>query len=253
MTRVLGYLICGLLLACHGDPGSGETTGDDNLKTDEQKTLYALGLMLGRNLGSFHLKPDQLEIVESGIYDQTQGKAPKVDLQAYAAKVSDLARVGQGADARAEKDKGRQYALRVAKDKDAQTLPSGLVYIPLKEGRGDSPRSTDTVKVQYEGTLVDGSVFDSSFARKEPAELSMDQMLPCWSEALQKMKAGGKAKLICPSSLAYGEIARQMIPAGSTLIFEIELLEIRPREVTARPTDETRIGSRDAQPSATRR
>src|SRR5205085_352970 len=129
-------------------------------------------------------------------------------LQAYAAKVSDLARAGQVAATNGEKEKGKAYAEKAAHDAGAQTMPSGLVYIPVKEGQGDSPKPTDVVEVQYHGTLIDGTVFDSSIERKQPAEFALNRVVPCWTEGLQKMKVGGKAKLVCPSGLAYGEIAR---------------------------------------------
>ena len=106
--------------------------------------------------------------------------------------------------------------------------PSGLVYLPLKDGTGASPSATDTVKVHYRGTLTDGTEFDSSYGRGQPAEFPLNRVIKCWTEGVQKMKVGGKAKLTCPPDIAYGNraVGRQ-IPANSTLNFEIELLEIR--------------------------
>jgi len=113
------------------------------------------------------------------------------------------------------------------KEQGAVTTPSGLVYQSLKEGKGASPSATDTVKVHYRGTFLDGKEFDSSFKRNEPTSFPLNRVIPCWTEGVQRMKVGGKAKLTCPPSIAYGERgAGGVIPPNSTLQFEIELLEV---------------------------
>jgi FKBP-type peptidyl-prolyl cis-trans isomerase FkpA len=109
------------------------------------------------------------------------------------------------------------------------TTPSGLIYSELKAGTGASPSATDTVKVNYRGTLEDGTEFDSSYKRNEPVSFPLNQVIPCWTEGVQKMKVGGKSKLVCPASIAYGPAGRPpVIPGGATLTFEIELLGIGP-------------------------
>jgi FKBP-type peptidyl-prolyl cis-trans isomerase FkpA len=109
-----------------------------------------------------------------------------------------------------------------------ETTPSGLVYRSLKEGTGPSPAASDTVKVHYRGTLTDGKEFDSSYGRGQPAEFPLNGVIRCWTEGVQKMKVGGKARLTCPPAIAYGNRAvGGVIPANSTLVFEIELLDIR--------------------------
>ena len=108
------------------------------------------------------------------------------------------------------------------------TTASGLVYESLKEGAGDAPKATDTVKVHYKGTLLDGKEFDSSYKRGEPTEFPLNRVIPCWTEGVQRMKPGGKAKLTCPPAIAYGERgAGGVIPPNATLHFEIELLAVR--------------------------
>ena len=110
------------------------------------------------------------------------------------------------------------------------TMPSGLVYSTLREGKGPSPTAADTVKVNYRGTFPDGKEFDSSYARNAPATFPLGRVIPCWTEGVQHMKVGGKAKLVCPPQIAYGERgAGGVIPPNATLHFEIELLEINPR------------------------
>jgi len=121
----------------------------------------------------------------------------------------------------------KAYLEKAAAEPGAQKTASGLVYRDITAGSGASPKATDTVKVHYRGTLINGKEFDSSYARNEPAEFPLNRVIPCWTEGVQKMKVGGKARLVCPSSIAYGEGgAPPDIPGGATLVFEIELLGI---------------------------
>ena len=108
------------------------------------------------------------------------------------------------------------------------TTASGLVYESVKDGTGESPKATDTVRVHYHGTLADGKVFDSSVQRGQPAEFPLNRVIPCWTEGVQRMKPGGKAKLTCPPAIAYGARgAAGVIPPNATLTFEVELLGIK--------------------------
>ena len=121
----------------------------------------------------------------------------------------------------------KAYLEKAAAEPGAQKTASGLVYRDVTAGSGASPKATDTVKVHYRGTLINGKEFDSSYTRNEPAEFPLNRVIPCWTEGVQKMKVGGKARLVCPSSIAYGEGgAPPDIPGGATLVFEIELLGI---------------------------
>jgi len=116
---------------------------------------------------------------------------------------------------------------KASKEKGAVVTSSGLVYLSLKDGTGASPVSSDLVKVHYKGTLTDGKEFDSSYKRGEPATFPLNRVIPCWTEGVQRMKVGGKAKLTCPSAIAYGERgAGDAIPPNATLLFEVELLSI---------------------------
>ncbi|MCX9157727.1 FKBP-type peptidyl-prolyl cis-trans isomerase [Niveibacterium sp. 24ML] len=116
----------------------------------------------------------------------------------------------------------------MAKEPGAVTTASGLVFVSLQEGKGATPKVTDTVKVHYRGTLPDGKEFDSSYARNEPAEFPLTRVISCWTEGVQKIKVGGKAKLICPPAIAYGQRgAGGVIPPNATLQFEVELLGIK--------------------------
>ena len=119
------------------------------------------------------------------------------------------------------------YLDKAAAEPGATRTASGLVYRELKPGTGASPKVTDVVKVHYRGTLVDGTEFDSSYKRNEPADFPLNRVIPCWTEGVQKMKVGGKSQLVCPSSIAYGDRGSPpVIPGGATLVFEVELLGI---------------------------
>nr|WP_231402548.1 FKBP-type peptidyl-prolyl cis-trans isomerase [Caenimonas aquaedulcis] len=109
------------------------------------------------------------------------------------------------------------------------TTASGLVYQSLKDGSGKSPAATDTVRVHYRGTLMDGKEFDSSYSRGEPTEFPLNRVIKCWTEGVQLMKPGGKARLTCPAAIAYGErgAGGGVIPPNATLVFEIELLQVK--------------------------
>src|SRR5690606_20302368 len=134
------------------------------------------------------------------------------------------------AKAESEKKAGETYAAKAAKEKGAVKTASGLVFKSLKEGTGASPTKEDTVKVHYKGTLTDGTEFDSSFKRNQPATFPLGGVIPCWTEGVSMMKVGGKARLICPSNIAYGDMGRPpTIPGGATLVFEVELLGIESK------------------------
>jgi FKBP-type peptidyl-prolyl cis-trans isomerase FkpA len=198
-----------------------------DLKTEDQKTLYALGLVISQNLASFNLNPSDLESVLAGVSDGVLKKDLKVDVQAYAAKISQLQAARAGVAAATEKKAGQAFLERAAAEKGATRTASGLIITTLKPGTGASPKATDKVKVHYQGTLADGTVFDSSVQRGEPVVLPLNSVIKCWTEGVQLMKVGGKSKLVCPSDIAYGDQGRPpVIKPGATLVFEVELLEI---------------------------
>jgi FKBP-type peptidyl-prolyl cis-trans isomerase FkpA/FKBP-type peptidyl-prolyl cis-trans isomerase FklB len=198
------------------------------LKTEDQKTFYALGLAVSRSLGQFSLSDSELELVKAGITDGVQHKEqPGIDLNTYGPKIQALQQSRLGAVAAAEKKSGQAFLDKAAAEKGATKTASGLIISTIKPGTGPSPKATDKVKVHYTGTLTDGTVFDSSVQRNEPATFPLNSVIPCWTEGVQLMKVGGKSKLVCPSALAYGDRgAPPNIKPGATLVFEVELLEI---------------------------
>jgi FKBP-type peptidyl-prolyl cis-trans isomerase FkpA len=196
------------------------------LTTDQDKTLYALGIAIGNNIRDFNLTPAELALVTAGLGDASQGKQPKVDFEAYAPRIQDLAQERMSAKATVEKQASGAFLEKMSKEAGAVRSASGLIYIPVIAGTGASPTADNTVKVHYHGTLRDGTVFDSSVQRNEPISFPLSGVIPCWTEGVQKMKVGGKAKLVCPSDTAYGDGGQGPIPGGAALLFEVELLAI---------------------------
>jgi FKBP-type peptidyl-prolyl cis-trans isomerase FkpA len=227
--RIVGcialLLVC-CLAACKG-PGGKASESTVKPETEDQKTLYALGLMLGGNVSSMSLTPEELAFVKAGLTDAASGAKPQVELEIYGGKVSGFAAKKAADVAAPEKKKGQEFAEGVAKEKGATKTPDGIVIRTITEGSGSSPAASDRVKVHYEGKLIDGTVFDSSIKRDEPAEFLLNEVVPCWTQAVQTMKKGGKAQVVCPSDMAYGDRGRPSIPPGATLSFEIELLDFR--------------------------
>jgi FKBP-type peptidyl-prolyl cis-trans isomerase FkpA len=234
MRRLVGFVsVCAVaalsvgLIGCKSGGGGGG--GSVEPKTEDQKTLYALGLWAGRQVAPFGLSAEELDYVMAGMRDQVLDKKPVIDPQAYGPKVQQMANTRMTAKTDAEKKAGATFLEAAAKEKGAEKTASGLIYLPTTVGNGESPTPADKVTVQYKGTLRDGTVFDSSYERKEPASFTLRGVVPCWTEGLQKMKVGGKAKLTCPSNLAYGDRGSPpKIPPGAVLTFEIELLGIEP-------------------------
>ena len=197
------------------------------LETEDQKTIYALGLALSRNLGLFALEGDELDILVVGIRDGVLARDPKVDLQVYGPKIQQMAQARQAKVAEGEKVEAEKFLAAEAAKPGAEKTESGLIIIMEEEGTGPSPAATDKVKVHYHGTLRDGTVFDSSVDRGQPATFGLNRVISCWTEGVQKLKVGGKARLVCPSDIAYGDRGSPpKIKPGAALAFEVELLEI---------------------------
>jgi FKBP-type peptidyl-prolyl cis-trans isomerase FkpA len=234
LIRYATLTVCvGSLFACAKGATGSASSEAVKLETEDQKTLYALGFLVARPVKSFGLTPDELAIVKAGFTDNVTDAKAQVDLSTYGPLVSELAgkreslvRERESGKAEDAKKKGQEFADSVAKEKNATKTESGIVMRTITPGTGGTPAATDVVKVHYEGKLIDGTVFDSSVKRNEPAEFPLDRVVPCWREAVQKMKKGEKSQIVCPSSLAYGDGGNPPdIPGGATLSFEVELLD----------------------------
>jgi FKBP-type peptidyl-prolyl cis-trans isomerase FkpA len=198
-----------------------------DLANDEQKELYALGVAISQSLGDFALSESDLEIVKSGLSDGVLKRTLKVDMQTFKPKLQQLAQSRASVVAEREKRASAGFLSKAAAEPGAKKTASGAIVTTLKEGKGPSPKASDTVKVHYQGTLVDGTVFDSSLQRGQPATFPLANVIKCWTEGVQEIKVGGKSRLVCPANIAYGDRGSPPnIKPGATLVFEVELLEI---------------------------
>jgi FKBP-type peptidyl-prolyl cis-trans isomerase FkpA len=229
-------LLCGLLtlVACKGNANSGAAPSSGPLRTNDEKTLYSLGLLMGQRMGDFNLTPAELAVVERGISDQVLGRPPAVQLREWGPRINEMAQARSQARGEQEKARGREFAERASHETGAVRTPSGLVYKETRAGTGPQPTAEDTVRVHYRGTLTNGTEFDTTRGG-EPAEFPLRGVVPCWTEGMQRMRVGGTAKLVCPSDIAYGDRGQRAIPPGATLVFEVELLAIVPRPATPEP------------------
>ena len=199
----------------------------DPPKSDDEKAFYAIGTSMARQLES--LKPisaREMDLLIDGMKDVVNGEPLAVEQQEGANFVRTLVTARQKVALENEKAAAADFAKSEGAKSGAKTTESGLVYTEVKAGSGAQPKATDKVRVHYHGTLRDGSVFDSSVDRGQPAEFPLNRVIPCWTEGVAMMKVGGKSNLVCPASIAYGDQGRPGIPGGAALKFEVELIEI---------------------------
>lgn len=233
MKQIVTLIAFALLTA------SCDQLGGSSLSSDEDKAFYTIGFDMGSRLSPLNLSASEIDALKQGLDAALNGDEPSVDINLYAAKLQSIlaSRMNAGAAgatgnaaADAEKEKGMLFiADYLEKNANARQTPSGLVYEIIKEGKGLSPAATDIVEVHYTGTLTNGEVFDSSVERGETATFPLNRVIPGWTEGLQLLKEGGKIRLVIPSELAYGDQgAGAKIPAGATLVFEVELIAVNP-------------------------
>jgi FKBP-type peptidyl-prolyl cis-trans isomerase FklB len=224
------YIAASLVLALFA--GGVQAQDKPDLKDPKIRASYAIGTDIGNNFKRQGLEVDP-KALAAGLTDALAGKSGLTEAEAretlnqFRTQMMEKMQTKQKTDSEKNIKEGETFLAANAKKEGVKVLPSGLQYKVLKSGNGKSPKATDTVKTHYHGTLIDGTVFDSSVERKEPATFAVNQVIPGWTEALQLMKEGDKWRLFVPAKLAYGE--RQMGPTitpNSTLIFEVELLSI---------------------------
>lgn len=207
----------------------------------EDQLLETFGWFVGKRIGITELKftPEQTAAMIKGLQAAAAGKEAPYKLEEIGPEMDKFMQAKQEAYMAELKRQGLEASAKFLTEIKAKpgvvVLPSGLVYEIVQPGTGAFPKPTDTVKVHYTGTLIDGSVFDSSVQRGEPAEFGLDQVIPGWTEGLQKVNVGGKIKLYVPPQLAYGDEGRPGIPPAATLVFDVELLEIKAPAAPATP------------------
>lgn len=235
MKRTLNIVVSAAALVA---AGSLVGCNKAKLNTDQEKASYAIGQQIGRSL-----KMQNADVtvgsLEAGLRDALDGKEAKLkpeEMQAALQKMQEASMKKAQEAAEANLKKGDEWLANNGKQAGWTTTPSGLQIKIEKEGAGPTPKDTDIVKVHYTGTLTDGTKFDSSRDRNEPAEFPVNGVIPGWTEALKMMKQGTVAKLAIPSKLAYGPQGRPGIPANSVLLFDVELLEVKaPPAPAAQP------------------
>lgn len=218
----------GLLLMAFFTLSAQSALAQSAPQTEEEKAFYSIGAALARQLEMVQPISDrELDILVRGIRDSVAGRTLAVDPEEGNDHVKRLLEERQAKALALEKEASQAFLAKEAKKEGARTTDSGLIYTVIEEGKGPSPSATDKVKVHYHGTLRDGTVFDSSIERGEPAEFPLNRVIPCWTEGVAMMKTGEKARLVCPAEIAYGDRGGAgRIPPGSALRFEVELLEI---------------------------
>lgn len=219
--------VAAIVTGCQPKPATPKASE----RTDDQQAIYAFGVAVGQQVTGqtkqLRLTPEELAIFQEGLGAAIAGTTGDFDVKSYEEKFRKLAETRFAAAAEESKKQGEDYIAKAAAEAGATRTESGLVIRTLTPGTGASPKASDVVRVNYEGKLTSGEVFDSSIQRGEPAEFALDRVIPCWTEGVQRMKVGEKAQLVCPAGLAYGDRATGTIPANSTLVFEVELLEVK--------------------------
>jgi FKBP-type peptidyl-prolyl cis-trans isomerase len=210
----------------------------------DTELVEEFGWFIGKRVGLTELEFSKAEVdaLVKGLSTAAAGKDSPYPLDAIGPKMDEFMQKKQTAYMDKVKDKNTaanaEYFTKLKENKNIVELPSGLRYEIVKQGDGNFPKPADTVKVNYTGALIDGTVFDASDKHEPagPSEFALDQVIPGWTEGIQKISKGGKIKLYVPPSLAYGDDGRPGIPPGSTLVFDVELLDIKP---TAAPAPAT--------------
>lgn len=214
-----------------GDATSNDEAAatDDALATDEHKMLYALGAAVATQLEGFDLDEADLAIVQSGLTDKITDQDLAVELEEWGPRIAELAESRQTRLSEKEKARGEAFMAEQEARDGADKLDSGMIFFEVAEGDGATPGPTDTVTIEYEGRFVDGEVFDSSERAGQPGTFALNGVVACFGEGLQRMKVGGKAQLVCPPEVGYGEQGfPPTIPPNATLVFDVELLEVQP-------------------------
>jgi FKBP-type peptidyl-prolyl cis-trans isomerase FklB len=225
--KIIALAICfsiASLLSCEGQKGKSSIS----LKSTSDSVAYSIGVSIGTNMKKDGLDSLNLDVMKAGIMNAIHGDSLLVDAAESQNVIQAYLQGKQKQKGEANLMAGKKFLAENKKKEGVKELPDGLQYMVIKEGTGPMPTANDTVSVHYHGTLIDGTVFDSSIERGEPAEFPVGAVIKGWTEALQLMKVGSKYKLFIPSDLAYGErAAGPKIEGNSTLIFDVELLGIK--------------------------
>lgn len=226
-------LLMGALLAV-GCNKNGGASGSKAPSTDDEKVFYTVGNMFGSRLANLSLNEGEIASLVQGVRDASTGKKSQVDVAKFQPQVQKVFRERMQKNSLKVKEEGTAFLEKFVKDGGKKTA-SGLAYKIIKEGTGKTPKPEDNVEVHYHGTLIDGTVFDSSKDRGTKVTFPLNRVIKGWTEGLQLIKEGGSVKLVIPAALAYGDAgAPPKIPGGATLVFDVELFEIKKADAPAK-------------------
>lgn len=197
---------------------------------DDEKVIYSIGVLMARQLAALELSEAELKHLVRGLNDSVLGKELAVQPEDFRSQINVFQQARQSAGSAIESAEAAKFLAAAESQTGAIKTSTGLIYLEDKAGSGPSPTPQDTVQVHYHGTLRDGTVFDSSIDRGTPAKFPLERVIPCWTEGLQRMKVGGKSRLVCPAAIAYGDRgAPPAIKGGAALSFEVELISIEAK------------------------
>jgi FKBP-type peptidyl-prolyl cis-trans isomerase len=247
LSLILSLLALGLVAARAQQeiklnmPGMSDKPAPAAATFTEAQLVEEFGWFIGKRVGLTELGfgPAEIDALVKGLVAAASGKESPYELEQIGPKMDEFLQKKQAVFVEKMKSKSTAetaaFFTKLKDNKAVVELPSGLRFEITKEGAGAFPKPTETVRVHYTGTLVDGTVFDSSVQRGEPAEFPLDQVIPGWTEGIQKVSKGGKIKLYVPANLAYGDEGRPGIPPGATLVFDVELIDIKPTVAAPAP------------------
>ena len=235
MKSMVTLLIIGAMFAL-GACQQKKTTTTVKPSTENDKIFFAMGNMMGSRLKRLELNDQEINMIQQGLRASVKGEEFK-ELTSYRRKIQGLVRKRMQKASVKVKEEGDKF-VKDFMGKGGKSTASGIGYKVLKAGSGKRPSPTDTVEVHYHGTLINGTVFDSSVQRKKKVSFPLNRVIKCWTEGMQLIGVGGKIKLVCPSKLAYGDHgAPPKIPGGATLVFEVELFSVKKgKPKAARPS-----------------
>jgi FKBP-type peptidyl-prolyl cis-trans isomerase FkpA len=223
---IKNYALAALLIMAAAFTVSCQNAGKSaSAETVDKDTSYAFGLFLGSQMGNPGLQFDYTAVAE-GLKDSLEGKEPRISFEEGLAKLQAVFSAAGAKQLAENREKSNAFLSENSGKPGITITRSGLQYEVLAEGGGEFPTANDIVRVNYEGSFIDGTVFDSSYQRGEPIEFPLNGVIPGWTEGLQLMKVGSSYRFYIPSDLAYGESGREGIPPNSVLIFKVDLLAI---------------------------
>lgn len=231
IIQIIGtVLIAAVLMSCGGESAK-KAVKNVELNDEIDSVSYSIGLSIAESLKKDNMDNINPEAFIKAFFDMKEGNEYKIDQQKAKGIIQTYHQKKRNEQLSENMDRSKKY-LEENKEKEGfKVAESGLQYKIVEKGDGESPEEGDRVKVHYEGTLTDGEIFDSSYERDEPAEFQVDRVIPGWTEALKKMKVGGKWEIVIPPELGYGERgAGQAIGPNEALIFEVELLDVMEGE-----------------------